>query len=139
MSLFKTFSLDANKVKSGVAVEYQPNEDGTIPRFWVAYANASNDEWAIAYERAVRPYQHQFRLKTTTPALLKQISKKVFLDAVLKGWEHVYDEDGKKLEFNRENAEYLMDKLETLYVELEDRSNSMDLFRKEVKKEDAKN
>lgn len=139
MSIYKQFETDKQRQAQGTPIEMSPNEDGTKPIFFVAHASKANEEWARSFERHSRPYKAQIRLKTMEQRDWEEISRQVFLDAILKGWTDVQDREGKLIEYNRKNAEKLMAELPALYQQLEEESNNLENFKATVQEEDVKN
>ena len=139
MSLYADFKTNLKLENEGVKIEYGPNEDGTIPAFWISRMNKSNKAYSKAVEAEMKPYRRQIQLGTMNNDLAEQLLRKVFVKSILKGWENVRSEDGAELEFGHEQALKLFSDLPELYEDLRAKAESLAIFREEELAEDAKN
>ncbi len=138
MRTLKTeLGTDKNKEREGIWVDVMENEDGSIARFKVAILGSTNKK--LMREQAKRAR----RASKFTPLEKQQKdAREIFVDTVLLGWENVIDyrEDGdKRMEYNRDNALFLMEDiphlLDLLSVEASEKAN----FREEEREEAGKN
>jgi hypothetical protein len=139
MSLYQQFGVNPVKVEQGVEIKFGKNDDGTIPTFIVARAARSNKTYKKGLEVAMRPYRRQIELETLADSTADEVLMDVFLDTILKGWQHVQDENGVPLAFNKENAKKLFTDLPDLYEQLLNDSQRVALFREDAIEADAKN
>lgn len=131
MSLFKQFETNRKKEQDGIEITYAPNADGSIPTFILARIGPSNVEFQKAIERETRPYQRLIDAKQLPKEKDLEIGLRVFCTTILKGWRNVQNRDGSLLEFNLQNAMFLMESLPDLYSDLRtqavDASNYKDI------------
>jgi len=139
MSIFKQFATDRTKEIEGVEVSYGFNDDGTEIKFFIPRMSKSNKAYSKALEEATRPYRRQFELGTMDEKKAEDIFMEVFSGTILKGWQNVYDADGKPIEFSRFKAVDLFKALPDLYQDLQEKANSAALFREEMLEDEAKN
>lgn len=139
MSLFEQFETDNSKEVEGVEVQYAPNKDNTIPTFVISRMGKANKKYSKALDKASKPYARQLQLGTLAEETAENLFMGVFVKTVLKGWSNVRGKDGKDLEFNPENAMFVLKALPDLYEDLQDKAKSAALFREETNEDDAKN
>lgn len=139
MSLFSQFATDTSKEIGGVPVTYGPNEDGSVPTFFLRRQGRSNKAYTKAIEKETRPIRRQIELGTLTNEQGDPIIMGVFIKTILVGWENVQDVDGKEIQFSEENATDLFKKLPDLYEDLQSKAASAALFRDESLESEAKN
>ncbi len=139
MSLYKNYATDPVKENEGVPVEFEANEDKTIPTFIIARSADGNKAFTKYSEQAMKPYRRQIQLKTLPQEKDEEIFNDVFVTTILKGWSNVRDEKNQPLEFNKKNALKLLKDLPEVYRTLRDASNNVELYRLEILEEDAKN
>lgn len=139
MSLFKQFKTDHEKEIQGIEITFEKNADGSTPTFIVSRMSRSNKEYAKVLEQMSRPYRRQIDMKLFTNQQSDDLMKEVFIKSVLKGWKHIFNEDGTPLVYNHENARTLFMLLPDLYDELLRQAQEMGNFRDEEKEAEAKN
>lgn len=137
MSLRSQFATNSKSEIEGIAVKYAPNDDGTEPTFIVARAGGNNKEYSKTFEKVTRPYRRT--MDSMPPEQAKNILMDIFVESILKGWEHVQDENGVELPFTKENAIALFKDLPDLYADLSEKSSGMALFKQEALDAEAKN
>ena len=139
MSLYKQFKTNMMKEQEGVRVEYGPNEDGSIPTFFLRRMHKSNRAYSKALEVATRPHRRAIELETLDSKLAERIFLDVFVSTILCGWDNVYNEEGQPLPFSKENAVNLLESLPELYDDLQEKARKVSLFMADNLEEDGKN
>jgi len=138
-SLFKKFETNPDKETQGTIIEFEPNEDGTVPSFRIARAGGANKRYAIEVEREARPYRRQLELGTMKSEVSEALMRKVFVHTILLDWSNVQGKDDKPIEYNEENAIALMTKLPDLYDALLKASQDASLFKDDELEQVTKN
>jgi len=131
MSLFKQFQTDPKLERSGINVEYHDDdaEPGALPAtFTVARAGGANVAYDKAIDREMKPLRRAIEAKTVSTETIKRAIRKAFIETCLLGWKNVMGQDGKPLDFSKENAEMLFTTLPELYEDLARQSNTVSLF-----------
>lgn len=139
--LSKQFKTNPEKEASGVEIEFAEaqNDDGSIPTFTISRMGKSNKAYSKALEAATRPYRRQVELGTLKNEVAEPLFLGVFADTILKGWKNVQDENGKSIEYSKENAVKLMTELPDVYERLQEESKIASNFRDDALQEEAKN
>lgn len=139
MSIFKQFSTDANKETEGVKLTFGKNDDGTIPSVTIRRAGRTNKRYAKALEIAARPFKRQLDLKTISDEDSENILITAYAEAIVVSWEHIQDETGTEIPFNKENVISVFKKIPEFYDEIQKQANDVSLFRNETLENEAKN
>lgn len=139
MSLHSQFKTDATLENAGIAIQYGPNDDGSVPEFVISRTGKSNKKYTKALEAATKPYRRQIDLGTMNNDLAEKLFMGVFIDTILKSWSNVQDEKGKDIAFTKQAAIKLFSELPELYDDLQDKSKNAGLFREADLEDDAKN
>lgn len=132
MSVYKNYSTDKVKEVQGAPLELEPNDNGTVPTFYLARSAKSNPDWSKAFDAATKEFKAKIRLKQMTNDDWEKVGKQVFLNSVLKGWQHVEGPDGSVLEYNAANAKQLIDDLPELYERLNEFAGDVQNYRAEL-------
>lgn len=131
--LRKQFKTNSAKEVEGVRIELPEatNDDGTVPVFILSRMGKGNKAYSKALEAATRPYRRQVELGTLKNEVAEELFKGVFVNTVLKGWEHVQDDKGEEIAFTRENALALLNEegMEDLYDRLQQEAGLSANFR----------
>jgi hypothetical protein len=140
MSLYSQFKTNANRERAGIRVEYRDFEkpDEPVPTFIVARAGGSNVAYNKALERETKPLRRAIATGNVPVATLLAINRKVFVETCLLGWENITSPAGDPIPFSQEAANTLFTDLPDLYTDLEQQSNSANLFRDNLES-DSKN
>lgn len=139
MSIFEQFETNKEAEKKGVAIEYSANKDGTIPTFFVSRMSRTNKNYLKSLERNTKAHRRAIELETIKPEQAEQINMQVFVDSILLGWENIKDKDGEVIQFTKENAKSLFERLPDLYDDLNEKAKKASTFRDEQVEEEAKN
>lgn len=139
MSIFEQFETNKQAEKEGVAISYGANSDGTVPTFFVSRMSRTNKKYLQALERNTKPHRRAIELETIKPDQAESINMQVFVDAILLGWENIKGKDGEAIQFSKEAAKALFEKLPDLYDDLNEKAKKASTFRDEQKEEEAKN
>lgn len=146
MSLASKFKTDATKVVDGVWFEFDPNKDGTVPRFRLARTSKQNKK----YKKALRNYSKRFidedgkaiESNEENDTEAEQALLMIFCDAVLLEWENVQlNDDGVNFPFSQENAVKLLGSVEwgDLYDDLTKKAADASKFRAKLVAAETKN
>lgn len=127
MSIHDEFATDQKKEIEGAKISLSPNKDGTIPAFFVAATVRTNSKYQKALEAATKPYRGNISAMGNEGA--EKLYRKVFIDTILKGWEHVQDEKGNEISFSKESAEALFIKYPRLYDKLQSEAGDIENFK----------
>lgn len=133
MSLKKVFKTDPSKEKSGVWISVSQGEGSPDCEFLVAPMGPSNKKYTAALQASQKKYRHTF--KTMSSQKLNEIFVEVFVDTVLLDWNNVeeyrMEQSAKTMEFNKDNAKFLLTDLpqvlELLSKEAADFSNFVEV------------
>jgi len=139
MSLYKNWSTDINKEVNGIPVEFEANDDGTVPTFIISRMGATNKPYLRALEQAQKPYLRQIQLKTMDKDKHEKLILEVFATNIIKGWSNIQDENGNVLAYSKENAVKILTDLPEIYDNLFQVAMSADMFKKDELEESAKN
>lgn len=147
MGLSKQYQTNNELENSGVPVSAgDANPDGSFAEFIIARASKTNKAYQAALTKAAAPYQRQIQMKIDVSAQLEKAFMGVFCDTVLRGWSNVLKSDvtGNEadtgfIEFSKQNAIALFDRLPELYDFLQEQANSASLFLEATREESAKN
>lgn len=134
MSLYKMFGTDKNLERDGVWVDY-----GNGIKILLACAGGANHRYSKTMERVMKPFMRQIQTKTIDGDLLHKLLREVFAEAVILGWEGVVCAEGKPLAFTLENAISLLEDLPKFYEDLKAISEDFQVFKNQVKEDNAKN
>lgn len=138
-SVLRLFTMDKTRIQEGAPICFPKNGDGTIPTFYIARAHTSNPEWMAANERENAKYKGRMRSNQMTAEDWANISRKVFITVLLKGWENFYDANGENIPYNKENAEKYLVEFPELYEYLSAQATDDEHFRKAAMEDDAGN
>lgn len=139
MSLYSQFKTDATIEKEGIFVEYGANSKGLPIRFRVARAGGANSNFKKSFEKHSLPFRHLMRANKLDEETSMRITRLVFIESVLLGWENVEDKAGEPLEFSAANANMLFTDLPGLLLDLSGHAADSELFLEELRKADAGN
>lgn len=139
-SLYKSFKTNKSKENSGVAIEYAPNADGTVPTFWVARLSETNKRYQKVSKELYKPYRKsKAAMKSLTEEVAQDLLRKGFVKGCLIKWENIQDTEGNVLEFSEENAYKLFDDLPDLLDNLMEQASDISMFLDEQLETDVKN
>lgn len=143
MSL-KKFKTSTTAANDGVLFILGKNSDGSEYGFRLGRMTNQNAAYAEAQNEFVEKNSTngQFDISNLTEEQAEAIQLKIFVDTVLKGWQNLQlEDDGKALEYNRENAMALFSDPDwrDLYHELRSRAMKADNFRHAEAQKTAKN
>lgn len=127
MSLYSLFKTNENLETEGIWIDY-----GTSGRIKIARAGGQNTAYNKALQKAAKPYEAALKHKRMDTKTAEKISRQVFVEHVILGWEDICDEEGNELEFSVASVNKLLDDLPELYNDLVAQASDMALFREEV-------
>lgn len=149
MSLYSQFQTDKNVEKEGVVLEYGKTKDGRTISLRIARAGGANTRYSKLLEAATKPYRRQLQNETMDNEVAEALTKKVYAQAVVLGWENVefpvLDKGGKmtgefeEAEFTVDNCVKLFNDLPDLWLDIQQQAARAALFRQDILEADAKN
>jgi hypothetical protein len=139
--LHKNFATNKNLEREGITLEYHDPDEVDIPpvRIKIARAGGSNTAYEKALDRRTRSMRRQLAANAVSVAEIRRITREVFAETVLLGWENVTDDKGVAIPFNYDNAVELLTDLPDLMADIEQQAGQAQLFRGVQIEEDAKN
>lgn len=138
-SLYKKYETDSVKETNGIVIEFDENEDKTIPSFLLSRLSEGNKAYMKELQRLVTQKKQDLKQRDLKSDDNQECVKSAFASEIIKGWSNIYDADGNILPYTSKNAIKLLSDLPDLYSELVVKSNDVELFRKDVLEESAKN
>ena len=139
MSLYAQFKTDKNVEKTGIILEYGFNSKKQPIQIRIARAGGANEHYSKLLEAKIKPYRRQIQNETLDNAIAEKITKEVYAQSVILGWENVEDEKGNPIEFNVDNCVKLLTDLPDLWSDIQAQSTRAALFRADILEADAKN
>lgn len=140
--LHKNFATNKDLERTGITLEYgDPDEPDAKPvRILIARAGGANTAYDKALDKRTRSIRRQIQANAVSIAEMRKISREVYAETVLLGWEGVTEDDGKTpIPFNFENAVKLLTDLPDLFDDIVQQASTAQLFRGVQLEEDAKN
>lgn len=144
MSMYAAHATDNKLEKSGVWVDY-----GDF-RVKIAKAGGANRKYNQLVERAIKPHRRAIQAGTMTEERARPILVDVFAQTIVLGWE-TWDEkadkfvpgieqpDGSIGEYSLENVKKVFNDLPAVFNMVKEDSTADDIFKAEVRKEEAGN
>ena len=129
MNLFKQFKTSKNLEIDGIVLEYGSTEDGRVIEFRIARAGGGNKAYDKAVETQTKSIRKQLQNDLVENDQLLRIMRNVYAETVVLGWKNVEDEAGKPIPFTRENCITLFEDLPDLFLDIQEQSRKMTLFR----------
>lgn len=146
MSLRRVYKTDSAKETGGIPVHMAPNDDGSIPTFYVARSSRANPKYLAALERILKPHRPAIARNALPVGMSEKLMRQVFIEGALIGWDNVLSSDVNGnpdsegfAQFNETNAETLFDGLPELFAELESKASDMSNFKAEQLEADSGN
>lgn len=139
MNLYKKFKTDSDKSENGVWVEFPVDESNKNPAFLISYMAFSNKKYKKCFESRSRPFLRQIEMKTLSNNKAQEIEMDVFIDSILLDWRNIHDENGKIMQFSRENITKLFTDLPELYEKVKEIAQDRELFLQTDFESSAKN
>jgi len=137
--LYRQFKTNKDKDLGGVPVTFSANEDGTIPTFFLRRMGSGNSLYDAELARITKPFATEIQKGTLSNEQSKNLTDTLFVRAIIAGWEHVQDEEGKEIKYNEANALNLITQLPLLYDELKAAATNVSKFQDEAKEAILKN
>ena len=139
MSLYSQFKTDKTIEKDGIVLEYGMNSKKKIIGIRIARAGGANVQYSKLLEAKIKPYRRQIQNETLDNDIADKITKEVYAQTVVLGWENVEDENGEELEFSVANCIKLFTDLPELWFDIQQQATRASLFRAEILENDSKN
>lgn len=137
MSILEQLETDPKKENEGVAIEFPPNKDGSIPTFIIAATSRANQKYAKELERVTRPYKGNLSALGNEGA--ERLFREVFAKTVLKGWKNVKEKDGTEIPYSYDAAIKLLERLPRLYDKLSAEAAEIENFKAAVREDESGN
>jgi hypothetical protein len=133
MSVYKTFTTDAELENRGVVLDFGSGE-------WVRVARAGNGnkKFAKLLEELMKPHRRAMTLGTMDDKKANEIMHRVFAEAVILDWR-ITGEDGKEIPFNVENALKVFADLPEFFADIKRESENRANFRREEQEKEKGN
>jgi hypothetical protein len=137
MSLKKAFGTSKEKEEKGSWIPVAVNEDGSICEMLLARMNQRNKDFMAKVAKAAKSKRNTTIRKNQSPITTDEdieIARNVFVDSILLGWRNVteYRTDGvirpRMMEFNVENAKFLLTDLPDLFELLTNEASKIENF-----------
>ncbi len=139
MSFYKQFETDRVVEKTGIVLDYGVNSKKQPFQIRIARAGGANERYSKLLELRTKPYRRQIQNETLDNAVAEKITKEVYAQTVVLGWNGVEDRDGNDMPFTQENCVKLFTDLPDLWSDVQSQSTRASLFRAEILEADAKN
>jgi len=143
MSMYEQFATDENLEKKGIVLDY-----GEF-RVTIARAGGSNKKYARVLEAKTKPYRRAIQTETMQNEKAMDLVKEAYADAVILNWETKVEDDwkvgienpdgGDLLPFNRDNVLATFVSLPDLFLDIQEQSNKVGLFRAQLTEDDTGN
>lgn len=133
-NMFRDMTTSAALEQGGTWVTpFGPEADG-YPAFLLARMGGRNQKYSRAVQSRLQQYQRLISTQRDNPDqgtldLVSEKTKEAFCEAVLLDWRNVLDGDNKPLEFSKENAMILVNKIPEIYETLLGLAQSYNTFR----------
>ena len=139
MSLYSQFETNREIEKTGIILDYGFNSKKQPIQIRIARAGGANERYSKLLELRTKPYRRQIQNETLDNAVAEKITKEVYAQTVVLGWNGVEDRDGNDMPFTQENCVKLFTDLPDLWSDVQSQSTRASLFRAEILEADAKN
>lgn len=149
MSLKAAFGTNKAKEEAGTWIDVTVNEDGSICRMKLARMTSRNKLFMAKIAKVNKSKRNTTIRKNQTPIISEDdvnAAIDVFVESILLGWENVAEyrkDEGfprpKLMEFNNENAKFLLTDLPDLFEFLTNEASKIENFQDETDNEAVKN
>lgn len=147
MSMYKNFQTDANLEKNGITIDY-----GDF-RVLIARAGGANKKFAKVLDAKTKPYRRAIQTESIETDRIMEILKEAYAECIVLNWETkvvdkdgkeewkkgIEDQDGKILDFTKENVVTTFKNLHDLFLDIREQSEKSSLFRQVVRETEAGN
>jgi hypothetical protein len=110
MGIYDKYETDEKAENEGIKVYL----DEAL--FYVARANSNNKKWSKKWARIALEKKGNTRVMTSEE--LRDLTKDIYSEAIIVGWENVVGRDGKEIPYNKENVKKLLTDLPDLFEEI---------------------
>lgn len=151
MSLKAFFGTNKEKEENGTWIDICQNDDGTLCRMRIARMTQRNKEFMAKVAKANKTRRNTTIRKDKSPVTSEddvKLAIDIFATSILLGWENVveYRSDtiqgiprNPMMEFNVENAKFILTDLPDLFELLTEESTKLQNFQDEIDAEAVKN
>lgn len=146
MSLSRQFKTNKVKVTEGAPVDFPPNEDGSIPVFYISQMSDNNPQYQAKLAALTKPYERQIKAQTLSNSKAMEINCELVATVSLKNWENVLlsdvtgdSNDTGFAPFSVANARKLLQRLPDLCTELVTAGQNFRTFLADEMEDEAKN
>lgn len=139
--LHKNFATNKDLEKTGITIQYEDPDESDVPpvKIRIARAGGSNIAYDKAMDKKTRPLRRAIAANSISLHEIRRLSREVFAETVVLGWENVFDEEGEEIPFNVKNCIELFTKYPDLFTDIQQQADTAQLFRGQELEEDAKN
>lgn len=131
MDFLDTYKTDKIHAAEGVKIEL--SDDAWII---LAYAGASNPNYAAALQAELKPYRKKTRSGTLSPELDRKILARAYAKCIVKDW------GGKGFKGKKCTPEIVVDtfvELPEFFLDVQNHATNMEYFAEDYKEEASKN
>lgn len=139
MSLYKNHKTDPELEKNGIWIEIGENSKGQMARVRIARAGGANEAYTKLLDQRVKPIRSQIRNETIARRQLDKLTKEIFAQTVVLGWENVEDENDQPMSFSKDNCIKLFNDIDDIWLDVQEQSQRAALYRMHLREEDSKN
>lgn len=132
-TLHELFKTNQDKESKGVVLDY-----GDV-KITIARAGGNNKAFAKEMEKLTKPFRRQISAGTLPDKTADIILKKAYAKHVILNWEGVVDEQGNPVPCTEENIIKVFDELPDFFIDIQEQSRNIGLFRDEEIEDAAKN
>lgn len=126
-NLDKLFKTNKELEREGVEFALDDKISFMVRRFV-----GSNPRVKAAMANYYKPFARQIELGTLPSEKSDELAMRLFIDVCLVSWKGVEGEDGKPLEFSKENALKLFQSLPELFGTLQAHANNFENYKEEL-------
>ena len=136
------FETDTAVERDGIWIEYAPGIEIRISR-----AGGSNKHFAKTMQRLAKPHRRAIQTESVDDSILKDLFVRAYAQAIIVDWKgftkdlitHDDADSEEVLDFNKDNVEAVLRAQPNLFVDIQQASDNISLFRAEVLEADSGN
>ncbi len=137
--LYAQYETDPEIEKAGVWVELGPNTQGKEMRIRVARAGGANENYLKLLEFRSKPMRRAIQTNTADRKRLQEIIRDCSAETLVTEWENFENRAGEPLAFNVENVCTIFRDVPFVFETVQETSNTLQLYLKEIQEVDSKN
>lgn len=134
MSIYKKFGTNTDlESNAGVTIDF-----GDF-RITLHRAGGSNRSYSKVFQEKIKPYRRMMDAGNLDNETSSRILAETYAKTVIKGWEGITDENGKKIPFNEANCVKVLTDLPDFFLMIQEEAGRLSNFLKEETEAEAKN